>query len=117
MVDQNYIQKLKKDYPDFFEQIPSEIINLITSKETSYNIAKICLENRIKDEKKIEKIAYQITLVLLKQYPKEKLPKIFEKNIGLIPEIANKIYDKLNKSIFFQAKKLQAMPKVALGLE
>ena len=69
------LQKLKSRYPDFFKQVSSKVLEFIFSEETSSKITKICLENEVEDEEKIEKIAYRVTLALLDQIPKENLDR------------------------------------------
>ena len=111
MFNELEFQKLKKEYPDFFEKISSGLLSFILSEETSSLIAQICLENKIGDEEKIEKIAYQVTLALLEQTPKENLSEIFEKGMGLDSETAKKIHIEVNQLIFSQVQKTQPKEK------
>ncbi len=104
------LQQLKNEYPDFFKQTPSDLIELAISEETASNIAEICLKNGIEDEDKIQKIAYRVTLVLLKQMPKENLPKILENGAGIDSEIAVKISDEVNEIIFSQIENKKNQP-------
>ena len=104
MPEESEIQKLKKEYPEFFEQISPEFLEFISSEETSSKIAEICLENGIEDEEKIEKIAYRITLALLGKIPKENLTEILEKGAGLNHEIARKIHALVNLLISSKIK-------------
>jgi len=103
------LQKIKNKYPEFFKQFSSELLEFILSEETSSKIGKICLENGVEDEEKIEKIAYRVTLALLDQVPKENLTKIFEKGVGLDHETAKKISIGIKISIFSQIE--EAKPK------
>ena len=107
MSDELEFQKLKKEYPEFFKQVSSEFLEFIFSEETSSKIAQICLENGIEDEEKTEKIAYQITLALLGQTPKENLARILEKGVKLDSEIARKIHVEVNRVIFSQIQETQ----------
>jgi len=102
MLESPDIQKLKNEYPDFFEKFPSEFLEFIFSEETSSKIAEICLENGVEDEEKIEKIAYRISLVLFNQVPKKNLAEILEKGVNLPCEIAEKISIEVNRRIFSQ---------------
>ena len=102
MANNNEIEKLKKEYPEFFKNFSSEFLEFASSKETSSKIAQICLKNRIEDEEKIKKIAYQITLVLFNKVSKENLVKILEKEIEIGIETAKKIFIETNQSIFSQ---------------
>ena len=101
------IQKLKSEYPEFFEQVSPELLKLIFSEETSSKIAQICLENGVEDEEKIEKIAYQVALALLGRIPKENLAEILEKGAALSSETARKIYIEVNRFIFSQIQETQ----------
>lgn len=94
------IQKLKEEYPEFFEKHSPELLEFIFSEGTSSKIAEICLENGVEDEEKIEKIANRVVLALLEEFPKEKLSKILEKGVGLDFETAEKIYTEINQFIF-----------------
>lgn len=100
------IQKLKNDYPEFFEQFSPEFLDFIFSEETLAKIAEICLENGIEDEEKIEKIAYRVTLALFNQVPKENLAEILEKEVNLSQETAEKIFIEIKRRIFSQAPEM-----------
>lgn len=107
------LEKIKNQCPEFFEQVSPNLLEFILSEETSSKIAQICLENGVRDEEKIEKIAYRVTFVLLKQTPKEKLPEILEKEVQLNSETAKKIYTEINQFIFSHLLK----PGVVLQLK
>lgn len=100
MIKESEIQKLKSKYPKFFAQFPSELLEFVFSEETSLGIARICLENGVEDEGSIEKIAYQVTLVLLDQLPKANLTEALKKEVGLNHEIAGKISVAVEERIF-----------------
>jgi len=102
MIDDTEIQKLKNQYPDFFEQFPKKLWKFIFSEETSSKIAEICSESGIENEEKIEKIAYRVTLALLNQVPKENLPEILEKGVDLNHETAEEISIEIKRRIFSQ---------------
>ncbi len=102
------LQKLRNKYPEFFKQVPSKLLEFIFSEETSSKIAKICLENGVEDEEKIEKIAYRVTLALLGQVPKENLTEIFEKGVKLDHETAKKISIEIKLNIFSQIQEIQS---------
>ena len=101
------VQKLKKEYPEFFKKYSSEFLEFIFSQNTSSKIAEICLENKIEDEEKIEKIANRVVSALLEQFPKEKLPEVIEKGVNLEFETANNISEQINQLIFSQAPKIK----------
>lgn len=95
-------QKLKQDYPDFFKQFAPELLEIVFSEETFYKIADICVENGVKDEERIEKIAYRVGLVLLEEVPRENFAEIIEKGVGLNGETAKKIALEMKRLIFSQ---------------
>ena len=106
MPEESEIQKLKKEYPEFFEQFSSEFLEFIFSEDTAFKIVEICLKNNIENDKIIEKIASRITLALLNQVPKENLAAILEKGVNLNREIAEKISIEVNRQIFSQAPEI-----------
>ncbi len=101
------IQKLKSEYPEFFEQFSPEFLEFIFSEETSSKIAEICFENGVEDEEKIEKIAYRVALALLNQIPKENLTEILVKGVNLNHETTKKISTEIKRRIFSQIPKTQ----------
>ena len=109
MTNEIEIQKLKSEYPEFFEETSPELLEFILSKETASKIAEVCVESGVEDEEKIEKIAYQITLALLGQIPAENLTKILEKEVGLDHEIARKIHAHANLLISSKIKEAQPL--------
>ena len=106
MPEEFKIQKLKKEYPEFFEQISPEFLEFISSEETFSKVAEICLENGIENEEKIEKIAYRIGLVLFDQVSKENFAGILEKGVNLNREVAERISIEVNRRIFSQAPEM-----------
>jgi len=107
MAEEDEIQKLKNEYPEFFSQFSPDFLEFIFSEETSLEIASICLENKIEDEEVIGKIAYRVALVLLNQVPKENLAKILGKGAGLNHEIAEKISAAVEEHIFSQIPEIE----------
>lgn len=97
-------KKLKKEYPAFFARIPDKIIDLVSAEETALQVSEICLENGVEDEEKIEKIAYQITFVLLGRLPPNELTEVLEKKAQLETDIAQKIYLETSRLIFASVK-------------
>ena len=86
------------------ERLPSEISEIVFSEKTPEQIAEICFSLGIPDEKRIEKIAYQIGLVLLGKLPPESFAETLEKNLKLDKDIAEKISEEVNQLIFSQVK-------------
>lgn len=94
------LEQLKNQYPEIFERIPPEMIELAFSEETSSKIEEICLENQIEDEETISKIAYWVGFVLFGVLPPEELEKTLTEKVNLSSFIAAKIAKEINKSIF-----------------
>jgi hypothetical protein len=107
------IQKLKAQYPEFFEQLTKEFLDFISSGEIASQISEICSECGIDSEEKIEKIAYRITLVLLDQIPKENLTQVLVNGVGLDFETANSIAQKAEELIFPKVPKIKWKEKPA----
>lgn len=99
MAEKIEIQKLKEEYPDFFERTPSEIIDLILSDRVSEKIAEIASENGVGNEEQIEGISYRITRVLLGRLPSENLAMTLESGVNLAPSVAKKIAEEANQFI------------------
>lgn len=116
MPEEFEIQKLKEQYPEFFEEISPEFLDFLFSEETSSKITEICFENGIEDEEKIEKVAYRISLILFGQVPKENFATILENGVPLNREVAERISIEVNRRIFSQAPpvlKEEAIPQPA----
>lgn len=107
MASDSEIQKLKSEYPEFFEQFSPQLLDFVLSEETAFNIAEICLENGIEEEEKLEKIAYRVGLALLVGgVPKENLAEILEEGVKINSETAQKISVEVNRLIFSQIKEI-----------
>lgn len=120
MTDKINLQKLKKEYPEFFnEGPPPKLIELAGSEKTASQISEICLKNGIKDEGKIGEIAYHVASVLLGSLPLEVLPKALVTNSKIDTEIAEKISEEINQLIFSRVKddldKLYKKPSALLA--
>ena len=94
------IQKVKENYPEILEIIPSEIIDLATSEDTQNSIAGICIDNDIESEEIIENIAYYIGLSLLGELPIQQLTDTLVEKVGLEHGLAEKIYTEIDQVIF-----------------
>lgn len=105
------IQKLKSEYPEFFEQIPSELLEFILSEEFSSTVAQVCLENEVTDEEKIEKIASRVVLALFGEIPQRNLAEILERGVKLNRETAEKIHLELNRLIFSQFREARPVAR------
>ena len=108
---QQLLEILKEEHPEFFKKFSPEFWEFIFSPETSAKIAKICFDNGVEDEERIEKIGYRVTLALLDQVPKENLTEIFEKGVKLSHETAEKISLEVERQIFSQIPKPSPVKK------
>src|SRR3989344_3200955 len=118
MIEENELQKIKKEYPEFFNKVSPELLRFIFSEKTLSQINDVCARNGL-DGEKIEEVAYRVTFVLLDKLPKESLAIALEGGVGLSREIAEKISAEINGLIFSQIHRSQpvAMPKVELKPE
>jgi hypothetical protein len=111
MEEEFKIEKLKDQYPQFFEGLSDEFLNFISSEEMVSQIATICLENGIEDEERIEKIAYRIILVLLEQISKEDLTQVLVNGANLDFQTASRISQRAEELIFSKAPKIKLKEK------
>ena len=103
MPNQSTIEKLKKELPELFKEFSAEFLEFVFSEQTASQIAEICLENGVKDEKTLEKIGYRAVLVLLDQIPKENFAGVLKNGAGLDLNTAQKIAGQINEVVFSQA--------------
>ncbi len=101
------INELKEKYPSFFEAFSFGLINFVISGQMAQKIANICIENRVLEQDKIEKIAYKITFVVFKRMQKEMLASVIEEDTGISKEVAEKITTSVDKIILSQISKLE----------
>ncbi|MBU3957865.1 MAG: hypothetical protein KKB25_02225 [Nanoarchaeota archaeon] len=94
------LEKLKNQYPEIFEKIPAELLELAFSEETSSKIEEICTKNGIENEESIEKVAYYVGLVLFGGLHPANLQSTLEKELNLSFFKAEKIVQEINQSIF-----------------
>ena len=94
------LEKLKNQYPEIFEKIPAELLELAFSEETPSKIEEICTKNGIEDEESIEKVAYYVGLVLFGGLHPINLQPTLEKKLNLSSFKAEKIVQEINQSIF-----------------
>ena len=102
MIEKNELQKLKEEYPEFFKNTPSELIDFIFADKTAELVADICTKNGVNDENKIEEIAQKIALVILGLSPKENLSSTLREDPGIDRQISGKISIEANRLIFSQ---------------
>ncbi|PIS17395.1 MAG: hypothetical protein COT59_00890 [Candidatus Nealsonbacteria bacterium CG09_land_8_20_14_0_10_42_14] len=104
MPDELNLQKLKEEYPEVFKKIPANITKVLLSEETPSQVSDICFKNGVRDEKRIERVAYWITLVLLGGLSMEDFTETIEEELKINFGAAKKIQDEANRLIFSQVK-------------
>ena len=104
MPDELNLQKLKEEYPEVFKKIPANITKVLLSEETTFQVSDICFKNGIRDEKRIERVAYWITLVLLGGLPMEDFAETVKEELKIDFGTAKKIQDEANGLIFSPVK-------------
>jgi len=93
----------QKKSSEIFKKLSPDLVRIIYSEETPLQISEICIKSGVEEEK-IEEIAHQIGLVLLGKLPPKKLQKTIEKEVELIPSIAQKISKEIDSNIFSPVK-------------
>lgn len=97
-------------------EITEELMKLIESEDTAFEIARICFENGIKDEETFKEIGYQTGRVLLGDLPPEKFQESLEKKVKISAFSAGKIAREINDSIFYSVKEsLAALYKTGVA--
>lgn len=86
-----------------YEKLPEDLKEAIFSEKTADNIHDICTRNGIGDER-ISQIAKYVGYVLLGVLIPEKLPEVLEKEVKLKKEVAKKVFQEINRFIFFPLK-------------
>ncbi|MEK7519390.1 MAG: hypothetical protein AAB565_01200 [Patescibacteria group bacterium] len=108
------VEKIKEQYPEFFEKVDPELLKFITSEKFLFDVAQICLDNGITDEEQTEKITYRVALALFGEVPKENLAQILELGAGLDPQTAKAMHLEFNRLIFSQLKEPKKRPEVKM---
>ncbi len=107
MVEKTDINKIKSLYPSFFEAFSFSFIDFVIGGQMAQRIANICIENRVLDQEKIQKISYHITFVVFDKMDIDRLPSKLEEDAGVSSEIAQKITKSVNEIIFSQIAKIK----------
>ncbi len=100
MPEENNIEKLKSQYPAFFEAYPLSLIEFALNKKTAQKIANICIENKITEQEKVEGVAFRVTYVLFDKLPKENLTTTLKDGLGIDEKTAQKIAKSVDEIIF-----------------
>ena len=93
-----------KSLPEFFNDLPSALAETAQSEDTASQIAEICQNNGVEEEKTIEEVAYMTAVVLLGGLPPKTLPKAMGKNLKIDEATASAISSEVNESIFAPLK-------------
>ncbi len=107
MAEKNDINKIKSLYPSFFEAFSFRFIDFVIGGQMAQKIANICIENRVLDQEKIQRISYHITFVVFNKMDRERLPVKLEEDVGVSREIAQKITKSVDEIIFAQITKIK----------
>ena len=101
-------ENFKKEYPELFKSVPSDILGLFFSEKTPLQISEICLRNGVEDGEKISQTAYWIGRVLLGGLSPEKLAETLEKEVKLDQETTRKIAAEADETFFSPLEKTLA---------
>jgi hypothetical protein len=86
------------------KMVSENLIDLVKSDDTALRVSQICIDNRIRDKKKVRGIAYHASRVLLGSLPPEEFQKTLQEKVGLPSHLAEKISRQINESIFYPVK-------------
>ncbi len=95
----------KEELWGLYDGLPTELKHAVFSEEIANNLYNIYKESAIEDEGKMSQISENVGYVFLGLIPPEKFKKILEREVGLKKNTREKIYQKINDSIFFPLKK------------
>lgn len=104
MPEEINLEKIKKEYPEFYANFPKELLEIALLEDTSLQIAEICVESGVTEEAKIEDISYHITSVLMGRLSPELLPRALQTNSKIDTATAEKIYTEVDRRIFSPVK-------------
>lgn len=93
-----------KDSQDFSNKLPPLIEKMIDFEETLFELASICAENGIQDEKRSEKIASYTASVLMGNLPPEEFQEVLEKELFMDRKTSTKITQEIGRLIFLPIK-------------
>jgi hypothetical protein len=86
-----------------FERLPEELKDAIFAVKTSDEINDACAKNNVEKEK-IPAIAKITGNVMLGVLPIDEFQIALEKEIGLKPDIAKNVFQRINRFIFFPVR-------------
>ncbi len=100
------INELREKYPSFFEAFSFRLIDFVVNGTMAKKIANICIENKILEQEKIEKISYWITYVVFEKMKKEDLVSQLENEVQINKETALRIYKSVDEIVFAHVSKI-----------
>jgi len=96
------------------EKISPNILKIVFSEKTPFQISKICIENGIEGEEKIEQVAHYTGLVLLGKLTLKEFQKTLEEKVEIDPETAEKINQEISETILSTIKSNVKKPEVKI---
>ena len=94
----------KKTSKQSKEKISPDILKIVFSEKTPFQISKICIENGIEEEEKIEQVAFYAGLLLLGKLTLKEFQKALEGKAGINSETSEKINQGISKTILHPIK-------------
>ena len=86
-----------------YEKLPQELKEAVFSEETANNIYDICTRNEIEDDR-ISEIARYTGRVLMGILPLDEFQEVLEKELKLKKDLAKKVFQEINRFIFYPVK-------------
>lgn len=86
------------------EEVPQKLLDLVRAEDTTLEIARICLENKIEEDAKIRGISYHTGRVLVGDLSPKDFEKTLAEKIALPSVMASKVAREINESIFYPVK-------------
>lgn len=92
----------KEQFWKLYEKLPQELKDALFSEETGNYIYETCKKNGIED--KLGEVVESVGQVLLGVLPIENFQENLEKELKLKKEVAKKVFQEINRFIFFPLK-------------
>jgi hypothetical protein len=91
----------QEQFRKLYEKLPEELKEAIFSTETADSIWNVYERNQIK---KVSDLAECVARVLHGVLPVEEFQKVLEKELKLKKDVAEKVFQEINRSVFFPVK-------------